>query len=83
LYHPPGSLKARLCVRGKALLYDFCRARGVAHRRCGKLIVATTAAGLAPLARLAEQAAANGVDDLRLLSRAEARTLEPALDCTG
>lgn len=83
LYHPAGSLKARLCVRGRALLYGYCEARGVAHRRCGKLVVATREADLPRLSHLAEQAAANGVDDLRLLSRAEALALEPALACAG
>lgn len=83
LYHPAGSLKARLCVRGKALLYAYCAARGVAHGRCGKLVVATRAADLPRLARIAEQGAANGVDDLRLLDHAQALALEPALDCAG
>ncbi|CAM4029267.1 NAD(P)/FAD-dependent oxidoreductase [Roseateles saccharophilus] len=83
LYDPAGSLKARLCLRGKALLYDYCAARGVAHRRCGKLVVATTEAGLARLAGIAEQGAANGVDDLTLLDRAQALALEPALACAG
>ncbi|MDR7332297.1 NAD(P)/FAD-dependent oxidoreductase [Roseateles asaccharophilus] len=83
LYYPAGSLKARLCVRGKALLYDYCAARGVAHSRCGKLVVATRAADLARLEELAAKGATNGVDDLRLLSRAEALALEPALRAAG
>lgn len=83
LYHPAGSLKAQLCVRGKALLYDYCAARGIAHRRCGKLVVATRAADLPRLAALAASGAANGVDDLRLLTRAETQALEPALQAAG
>jgi L-2-hydroxyglutarate oxidase LhgO len=83
LYHPAGSLKARLCVRGKQLLYDYCAARGIAHRRCGKLVVATRAEGLPRLAQIAASGAANGVDDLRLLDRAETLALEPALNAAG
>ncbi|WP_457426730.1 NAD(P)/FAD-dependent oxidoreductase [Roseateles sp. P5_E7] len=83
LYYPAGSLKARLCVRGKALLYDYCAARGIAHQRCGKLVVATRPADLARLEQLAASGAANGVDDLRLLSRAETLALEPALQAAG
>lgn len=83
LYYPPGSLKARLCVRGKALLYDYCEARGIAHRRCGKLVVATRDADLPRLEKLARNGAANGVADLRLLTRAETLALEPALQAAG
>lgn len=83
LYYPAGSLKARLCVRGKALLYDYCAARGIGHSRCGKLVVATREADLPRLAQLAASGAANGVDDLRLLAPAEARRLEPALQAAG
>lgn len=79
LYYPAGSLKARLCVRGKALLYDYCAAHGVAHRRCGKLVVATRPADVGRLQALAAQASANGVTDLKMLDRAQARALEPAL----
>ncbi|MFO1293892.1 MAG: NAD(P)/FAD-dependent oxidoreductase [Rubrivivax sp.] len=83
LYDEPGSLKAELCVRGRALLYAFCAERGVAHARCGKLVVATRAADEAGLQRIAERGRANGVDDLVQLSRRQARALEPALECTA
>jgi L-2-hydroxyglutarate oxidase LhgO len=83
IYYPAGSLKARFCVTGRALLYDYCAERGIAHRRCGKLIVATNEAQREQLARIAAGATANGVDDLRRLTRDEARALEPALECTA
>jgi L-2-hydroxyglutarate oxidase LhgO len=79
LYYPSGSLKARLCVRGRQLLYAYCAARGVAHRRCGKLVVATDEAQLGALRALQAQALANGVDDLVWLDGAAARALEPEL----
>lgn len=83
LYDPADSLKARLCVRGKALLYDYCAARGIAHRRCGKLVVATRAEDLPRLQAIAAQGTANGVGDLRLLDRAATLALEPALQAAG
>ena len=83
IYYPAGSLKARLCVRGKELLYAYCAARGVAHRRCGKLIVATGEAQHDKLDALAQQAARNGVGDIERLTREQARALEPALECTA
>src|SRR4029077_10475307 len=75
-------LKARLCVAGRERLYDLCREHGIAHRRCGKLIVAVTQAQLPELTRIAAAARANGVE-LALLSRAEALALEPQLSCAG
>lgn len=83
IYYPAGSLKARLCVQGKAMLYAYCAERGVAHQRCGKLIVATTASQLAALPAIVDKARANGVDDLVLLDRAQAQAMEPALECLG
>ncbi|RYY60062.1 MAG: FAD-dependent oxidoreductase, partial [Comamonadaceae bacterium] len=70
IYYPRGSLKARLCEQGKQMLYDYCGERGLPHRRCGKLIVATSHAQAAQLGGIAAQARANGVDDLRALSAA-------------
>jgi L-2-hydroxyglutarate oxidase LhgO len=83
IYYPKGSLKARLCVQGKQALYAYCAERGVPHRRCGKLIVATEAAQLATLADIRAKAAANGVGDLTPLSRQEAQALEPEIECVG
>lgn len=83
LYYPSGSARARLCVRGKALLYAFCASHGVPHRRCGKLVVACSDDELPRLDAVMAQAAANGVADLQRLSAAEARGLEPALACHG
>jgi len=81
LYYPTGSLKARLCVRGRDLLYAHCASHGVAHQRCGKLLVARGPAQRGKLQRIATQAAANGVHDVQPLSGGEARALEPALQC--
>ncbi|HSV71560.1 MAG TPA: NAD(P)/FAD-dependent oxidoreductase [Methylibium sp.] len=81
LYYPAGSLKARLCVAGRDALYAYCAERGVGHRRCGKLVVAASAGQQTELEALRRKGAANGVDDLQLLSRAEALALEPALAC--
>lgn len=81
IYYPQGSLKARLCVAGKAMLYDYLAARALPHRRCGKLIVATSPPQLAELEAIVAKAQRNGVNDLALLGRNEARALEPALEC--
>ncbi len=83
IYYPTGSLKARLCVAGRDALYDFCTSHHVAHRRCGKLIVATSSDQKARLATLAKQAAANGVTDLAWLTAQQARDMEPALHCVA
>ena len=81
LYYPNGSLKARHCVAGKRMLYDYCSARGIGFRRCGKLLVATEDAQIAQIQKLLANALGNGVDDLTLINGTEARVLEPALKC--
>ena len=83
MYYTTDSLKAQLCVRGNAMLYDYCDLRGVAYRRCGKFIVATTAAQLTELEAIQARALANGVTDLVLLDRRQAQAAEPALQCVG
>jgi L-2-hydroxyglutarate oxidase LhgO len=81
IYYPQGSLKARLCVEGKRMLYDYAEQRGLPHRRCGKLIVATSEAQVGQLDAIMTKARANGVDDLVLLAREQARAMEPQLEC--
>lgn len=83
LYYPPGSLKARLCVEGKDLLYRFAADNGVAVRSCGKLLVATSQDEVAKLDAIAANAAACGVSDLVALTDAEARQLESELVCVA
>src|SRR5207253_2950781 len=80
LYYTPGSLKARLCVRGKELLYALCASHGVEHRRCGKLTVANDEQEVRALRTLEDRAAANGVP-VQFLEGAQAKQLEPALRC--
>jgi L-2-hydroxyglutarate oxidase LhgO len=80
LYYPPGSLKARLCVRGKELLYELCASHGVSHRNCGKLVVANSEAEASALRSLQDRAVANGVP-VEWLDAAQAQALEPALRC--
>lgn len=83
IYYSPGSLKARFCVQGRKALYDYCRDHGIAHHNCGKLIVATHPSQMEALQALKDRAAANGVDNLKWLSAAEARSIEPALRCVA
>jgi len=83
IYYPPGSLKARFCIAGKQFLYRYCADRGIAHDRCGKLIVATNDSQLATLDRIRTNAAGLGMPDLEPWTAARARELEPALRCTG
>ena len=81
IYYKAGSLMARMCVAGRQALYQYSRDHGIPHRNCGKLIVATTAQETEKLQSIRAHAEANGVADLQTLSGAEARALEPALNC--
>ena len=81
IYYPQGSLKARLCVQGKTQLYQYCEERGIGFKCCGKLIVASSESQVPQLQAIMAKAAANGVHDLVLLTREQARQLEPQLEC--
>lgn len=83
IYYAKGSLKARLCVEGRKLLYRYCEERGVAHRNSGKFIVATAPGQIATLETIRASAMANGVADLRFMPPEEAREREPQLHCVA
>ena len=83
IYYPKDSLKAKYCVAGRKRLYPYCAARGIGHRRCGKLIVATDEDQIPGLREIESKARANGVDDIRWVTGTDARTMEPALTCVA
>ena len=80
LYYPTGSLKAKFCVEGRRLLYDFLESHKVDHWKCGKLVVATEVAEVPRIEAILEQGRINGVEGLELLSGEQARALEPQLN---
>ena len=81
VYYKPGSLKARLCVQGARLMYEFCDEHGIPYERCGKLIVALREDELPRLADLEARGHANGVPGLRRVGAAEIQSIEPG--CRG
>ena len=83
IYYPQGSLKAKLCVQGRDLLYDYAKERGVSHQRCGKLIVATHSSQLPDLVSILKKAHANGVTDVVMLTAQQAQEMEPQLACVA
>jgi len=83
IYYPKGSLKARSCVAGKELLYEYCVAHGVPHRRSGKLIVSTSEKQNEELLSIQQRAHANGVTDVVWMARSQALALEPELSCVA
>jgi (S)-2-hydroxyglutarate dehydrogenase len=78
LYYKPGSLKARLCVEGRAAMVGFCREHGIPHEICGKIVVAAEERELPGLRELLRRGHANGVAGLREIGPEEMRDLEPA-----
>lgn len=83
IYYPTGSLKHLACIEGRRRLYPYLEARGVAFKKCGKLIVATSAAEEGRLSEISASARENGVEGLQFLSGRSARDLEPALSCVA
>src|SRR5215813_9419981 len=77
IYYPKNSLKARLCVEGNRLTYEFCAKHNVPFRHCGKLVVAAEPREEAELVALKEHGEDNGVESLRLIDAAEIRKREP------
>jgi len=83
MYYPTGSLRAKHCPRGRRMLYDYCPAHGIPHRKCGKLIVATRDTERAKLDDLLKQGQINGVEGLEVIDGAAARRMEPDLSCVA
>ena len=83
IYYPTGSVKAQTCVRGKALLYDYCGSHAVPHARIGKIIVATREEHFETLRGYRAQARKNGVGELPWLDAREVSELEPAVRSLG
>ncbi len=77
LYYPKDSLKARHCLDGNRLTYEFCTAHNVPHRRTGKLIVAANSHEAEELAELQRRGETNGVEDMRIIDAAAIRAREP------
>ena len=76
IYYPEDSLKTRLCVEGKSLIYELCERHGIAYKKLGKIIVAASENETTQLEKLYEQGRKNGVEDLMLLSQTELKKLE-------
>ncbi len=83
LYYPTDTGRARHCVRGRRLLYEFCTSHAVGHRKCGKLVVATNEAELAKVETIMVQAQINGVEGAEMIGGNAARAMEAELFCIG
>ncbi len=77
IYYPPGSLKAKNCLRGYELLLEFCEAKSVKHEICGKVIVATRESELEGLEKIRQRGEANGLKGLQYLNQEQLKEKEP------
>ena len=75
--YPPGSLKARLCVEGKKMLYTFCEKYDIPHKACGKLVVATTETEIVQLKQVHVLSKKNSVDHVEWIDESGIKRLEP------
>ena len=84
IYYPPTSLKAKLCVEGRKMMYDYCSSRGIKINQCGKLVVATNSDQKnVELRRIYKRGLDSGVDDLQLLTPDDVKNMEPNVRCHG
>src|SRR5215831_14006089 len=83
LYYPTGSKRAYHCPRGRRMLYELCASHGVPHKKCGKLVVATSEPELERLESILKQAKINGVEGVDIIEGADAKRLEPHLACVA
>ncbi len=83
IYYSKDSVKARLCVKGRDMMYAYCQSHGITHKRCGKLIVATDEGQLKLLDNIRGKAAQNQVNDLTFVDAAQVRAMEPNVTCHG
>ncbi|XP_059668245.1 L-2-hydroxyglutarate dehydrogenase, mitochondrial isoform X2 [Cornus florida] len=81
IYYPRNSLKTLMCVRGRELLYRYCKEHDIPHKKIGKLIVATGSSDIPKLSALMSRGIENGVNDLRMMEDHEVMRMEPELQC--
>ncbi|CAK9295814.1 unnamed protein product, partial [Gordionus sp. m RMFG-2023] len=81
VYYTPGTLKAKLCVQGAKMAYEFCDANGIPYKKCGKLIVAVEIKELSLLDNLMERGIKNGVPGIKMIEGKDISSIEP--HCKG
>jgi len=81
IYYKPNSLKARLCVQGNQMMYDFCYKYSIEHNNCGKLIIATDDKDISQLETLLLNGENNGLSNLNIITKGEVKSKEPLITC--